>query len=71
MIVDMKPKLISAMRLRGFEASRPRKQVVFLDYPFQITALYLYPFVEKSECFQNVERLFLEFLKEDSFYFFK
>ena len=31
MIVDMKLKLILAVRLRGFEASR---QVAFLEYPF-------------------------------------
>ena len=30
----MKPKLISAMRLRGLDASRPRRQVIFLDKPF-------------------------------------
>ena len=32
-IVDMQPKLILAMRLCSFEASRPGRQVAFLDYP--------------------------------------
>ena len=33
MIIDMQPKLISAVWLRSFKASRPRRQVVFLGLP--------------------------------------
>ena len=39
MIVEMKPKLISAVRLHGFEASRPRRQVIFSDNLYFYTLL--------------------------------
>ena len=35
-IVDMKPKLISAMGPCGFEASTPRRHVAFLDNPYYV-----------------------------------
>ena len=40
-IVDMKPKLISAVRLRGFKALRPHRQVVFLDKPLKPKLLFV------------------------------
>ena len=43
-IVDMKPKLISAVWLQVFEASRPCRNVVFLDKPV-CSFLFLFRFV--------------------------
>ena len=46
MIVDMKPKLISALRLLGFEALRPLRQVAFLDHPFKIQPFFVQNYVK-------------------------
>ena len=38
----MKPILILAVRLRGFEASRPHRQVIFLDKPLFLICCLLF-----------------------------
>ena len=42
----MKPELISAVRLDGFEPSRPHRHVVFLDNPILESVLFIKNYIE-------------------------